>query len=108
MAIAKEQLQQIIAENDIKSTADIYTLFNDSFKDILQELLEAELDVSLGYEKIIRVKQIPIISVTAILPKRSKHSMVRCSWISQETGTGSLNLSSSRSTSGISRALRRR
>jgi len=51
MAIAKEQLQQIIAENDIKSTADIYTLFKDSFKDILQELLEAELEASLGYEK---------------------------------------------------------
>lgn len=51
MAIAKEQLKQIIAENDIKNPAGIYTLLKDSFKDILQELLEAELDASLGYEK---------------------------------------------------------
>ena len=51
MAIAKEQLQQIIADNDIKSVGDIYSLFKDSFKDMLQELLEAELNASLGYEK---------------------------------------------------------
>lgn len=51
MAIAKEQLRQIIKENDINNVADIYTLFKDSFKDILQELLEAELEASLGYAK---------------------------------------------------------
>ncbi len=33
------------------SVADVYSLLRDSFKDILQELMEAELDVSLGYEK---------------------------------------------------------
>ena len=31
--------------------ADVYSLLRDSFKDILQELMEAELDASLGYEK---------------------------------------------------------
>lgn len=46
MAIAKEQLQQIIAQNDINSMGDIYTLFKDSFKDMLQERLEAEMDSS--------------------------------------------------------------
>lgn len=51
MAIAKEQLRQIIAENDINSVGDIYTLFKDSFKDMLQELLEAEMDSSIGYTK---------------------------------------------------------
>lgn len=51
MAIAKEQLRQIISENDVKSVGDIYSLFRDSFKDMLQELLEAELDASLGYQK---------------------------------------------------------
>lgn len=51
MAIAKEQLRQIIAENDINSVGDIYTLFKDSFKDMLQELLEAEMDASIGYTK---------------------------------------------------------
>ena len=51
MAVAKEQIRQIISENNISSVADVYTLLKDSFKDILQELMEAELDASLGYEK---------------------------------------------------------
>ena len=50
MAIAKEQLKQIISENNITSVADIYTLFKDSFK-MLQELLEAEMGASIGYTK---------------------------------------------------------
>lgn len=51
MAIAKEQLRQIIAENEIQNVGDVYTLLKDSFKDLLQELLEAEMDVSIGYTK---------------------------------------------------------
>lgn len=51
MAIAKEQLRQIIADNNITSVGDIYSLFKDSFKDMLQELLEAEMDASIGYSK---------------------------------------------------------
>ena len=33
MAVAKEQIRQIISENNINSVADIYTLLKDSFKD---------------------------------------------------------------------------
>ena len=44
MAVAKEQIRQIIAENNLSSVADVYALLKDSFKDILQELMEAELD----------------------------------------------------------------
>lgn len=51
MAIAKEQLRQIIKENNIKNVGDIYTLLKDSFKDMMQEMLEAEMDVSMGYPK---------------------------------------------------------
>lgn len=51
MAVVKEQIRQIISENNISSVADVYTLLKDSFKDILQELMEAELDAALGYEK---------------------------------------------------------
>ena len=51
MPVAKEQIRQIIADNNLSSVADVYSLLRDSFKDILQELMEAELDVSLGYEK---------------------------------------------------------
>lgn len=51
MAIAKEQVQQILTQNDIQSVSDLYCLMRESFKDILQELLEAEMDASLGYQK---------------------------------------------------------
>lgn len=51
MAIGKEQLKQIIAENNITDVGDIYSLLKDSFKDILQELLEAEIEASIGYAK---------------------------------------------------------
>ena len=51
MPAAKQQIRQIIADNNLNSVADVYSLLKDSFKDILQELMEAELDASLGYEK---------------------------------------------------------
>ena len=51
MPATKEQIRQIIADNNLSSVADVYTLLRESFKDILQELMEAELDASLGYEK---------------------------------------------------------
>jgi len=51
MAIAEEQIRQNIADNNLSSVADVYSLLKDSFKGILQELMEAEPDASLGYEK---------------------------------------------------------
>ena len=51
MPATKEQIRQIIADNNLNNVADVYSLLKDSFKDILQELMEAELDASLGYEK---------------------------------------------------------
>ena len=51
MALAKEEIRQILSQNEISSVAYIYALLKDSFKDILQELMEAEMDAALGYEK---------------------------------------------------------
>lgn len=51
MAIAKEQIRQIITQNDLTNVQDVYSLLKESFKDILQEVLIAEMDASLGYEK---------------------------------------------------------
>ena len=51
MPATKQQIRQIIADNNLNSVADVYSLLRDSFKDILRELMEAELDASLGYEK---------------------------------------------------------
>ena len=44
-------MREIISENNISSVADVYSLPKESFNDILQELMDAELDASLGYEK---------------------------------------------------------
>lgn len=54
MSVAKEQIRQIISENNLNSVTDVYALVRDSFKDIFQELMEAEPDAALGYEKIIK------------------------------------------------------
>lgn len=51
MAIAKEQIRQIITDNNFTNVADVYAYLKEGFKDILQELMEAELDATLGYEK---------------------------------------------------------
>ena len=51
MAIAKDQIRQIIAENNFTNVADVYSYLKEGFKDILQELMEAEMDAMLGYEK---------------------------------------------------------
>ena len=51
MALAQEQIRQIISQNDIFSVTDVYSLLKDSFEDILQDLMEAEMDATLGYEK---------------------------------------------------------
>ena len=40
MAVTKEQIRQIISENNISTVADVYSLLKESFKDILQELLD--------------------------------------------------------------------
>ena len=51
MPVAKEQIRQIIVGNNLNSVADVYTLLRDGFMDILQEIMEAEMDAALGYEK---------------------------------------------------------
>lgn len=51
MAIAKEQIRQIIADNNFRNVADVYAYLKEGFKNILQELLEAEMDATLEYEK---------------------------------------------------------
>ena len=51
MTIAKEQIRQIITENNFTNAVDVYDYLKEGFKDILQELMEAEIDAVLGYEK---------------------------------------------------------
>lgn len=101
MAVAKEQIRQIISENNISSVADVYSLLRDSFKDILQELLEAEMDASLGYSKTTRLGWTQTTNAMGILRKLSKASLESSRLISPGTATGSLSQSLFPNTRGM-------
>ena len=49
--LSKEELRSLIKERGMKTEADIYDLMKDMFSETLQEILEGELDTTLGYEK---------------------------------------------------------
>jgi len=49
--LTKEQIRELIAERNIKTTQDIDLALKEMFADVLQEALEAELDTELGYPK---------------------------------------------------------
>jgi transposase-like protein len=49
--MTKEQLRQFIKENNLKSAVDVQDALKELFADTLQEMLEAEMDDSLGYAK---------------------------------------------------------
>ncbi len=108
MAVAKEQIRQIISENNITSVADVYSLLKESFKDILRELMEAELDASLGYEKNQKGDLSTDNKRNGHSPKLSKASMENSMWISPGIVTGSLSQNLSSNTRGTSPALKRK
>ncbi len=49
--LKKEFLREMITDGDLKTTGDLHSYLKDLFKDTLQEMLEAELDMELGYPK---------------------------------------------------------
>ncbi len=49
--IPRSELKQFIKENNLKTAEDIQKVLKDLFSETLQEMLEAELDTTLGYEK---------------------------------------------------------
>lgn len=49
--LTREQIRALIKEGNIKNTGDIANVLKDIFSDTLQEMLEAELDDTLGYGK---------------------------------------------------------
>lgn len=49
--LSKEQIRGLIQENNITSVQDLQTTLKNMFKDVLQEMLEAELEQDLGYSK---------------------------------------------------------
>ncbi|HOC08959.1 MAG TPA: hypothetical protein PKN88_05475 [Bacillota bacterium] len=59
--LPKEQLRQLIKENNIKDVNGIYDTLKDMFKDVLQEMLEAEM-----YEILLPTKRL----------SKSKHRII--------------------------------
>ncbi|QOR34247.1 IS256 family transposase [Clostridium sp. 'deep sea'] len=52
MKTARQQLlREIISEGKLQTSEDVHNYLRDLFKDTLQEMLEVELETSLGYEK---------------------------------------------------------
>ena len=49
--LTREQIRGLIKERNMKTTDDISAMLKDLFGDTLQEMLEAELDTTLGYDK---------------------------------------------------------
>lgn len=49
--LSKDQIKQMIQHYDIKTTDDIKDAFKDLFGEAVQEIMEAELDTHLGYDK---------------------------------------------------------
>jgi len=49
--LTKEQIRELIKERNMKTTDDISLMLKDLFGETLQEMMEAEMDTTLGYGK---------------------------------------------------------
>lgn len=49
--LRKDLVREIIKDGNFQNAGEILTYLKDAFKDVMQEMLEAELDVTLGYGK---------------------------------------------------------
>lgn len=49
--IPKEVIRGLIRESNFTNTTEVMSAIKDMFKDVLQEIMEAELDTELGYNK---------------------------------------------------------
>lgn len=50
--VPKEVLREMITGGNLRTAGDLHSYLKDMFKDALQEMLEAELEVELGYSKV--------------------------------------------------------
>jgi transposase-like protein len=49
--VSRAEIKQFIKENELKTIGDVQNVLKDLFAETLQEMLEAEMDTTLGYEK---------------------------------------------------------
>ncbi|HPA54503.1 MAG TPA: IS256 family transposase [Bacillota bacterium] len=50
-ALPKDVIQEIIRGQNFKNAGEVYGFLKESFKDVLQEMLEGEMDATLGYSR---------------------------------------------------------
>ena len=50
-ALAKEVVREIIEGNNFQNLGEVLVFLKESFRDVLQEMLEAEMDVNLRYSR---------------------------------------------------------
>lgn len=50
-ALPKEVIREILSENKFNNAGEVMSFLKDAFKDVLQEMLEAEMEIHLGYPK---------------------------------------------------------
>lgn len=66
----KEQIRALIKERNMKTTDDISLMLKDLFGETLQEMMEAEMDTTLGYGKNENSARPPVTGVTVIARRR--------------------------------------
>ncbi len=49
--LSKDQIRQLMKEGKLKTAEDVQTMLKDLFADTIQEMLEAEMEIQLGYSK---------------------------------------------------------
>ena len=47
----KQKVRELMQEGKLKDVSDVQNLLKEQFKDLIEEMLEAELDYELGYSK---------------------------------------------------------
>jgi len=50
-AIPKEVIKELIRDQKFSNTTEVMEAIKEMFRDVLQEIMEAELENELGYEK---------------------------------------------------------
>ena len=92
-AIPKEVLRDMIKEENLKTSDDLHSFLKDMFKDAIQEMLEVELDMELGYDKRERERTTRLKIVgTDTHQKISRQSLERWKYRCQEIERGNLSL----------------
>ena len=54
---SKELLKEFVSSQKFTSTTDIMNIMKELFSDVIQQVMEAELEEKLGYEKSQRVSE---------------------------------------------------